>query len=212
MRKTYGKQPRKNDPKVTTLHKENSVCFRMIAPKKHRIDSNFSLTAIVTPVILQSVSWSSVRKSSTFIYRFYTFQGGGLSGPKVWNFTLYSDWNLHLGKPSKKKSMDFFSTLGGEVWAKSTLFKSVEKRVSLALFACFLPFLTAKFPKISQVNILQKNVTFARDRTIFCQQNFGENFDKNINFNANLYSRWHGLEKFAKYLGIQLKIWEKTWI
>ena len=39
----------------------------------------------------------------------------------------------------------------------------------------------------TQVNILQKSGTFARDRTNFCQQNFGENFDQNINFNANIY-------------------------
>ena len=41
-----------------------------------------------------------------------------------------------------------------------------------------------------------KSGTFAKDRANFCQQNFGKNFDKNINFDA----------KFAKYLGIQLKI------
>ena len=64
----------------------------------------------------------------------------------------------------------------------------------------------------TQVSILQKSGTFARDSTNFCQQNFGENFDQNINFNAKLYWRWHGLEKFAKYLGIQLKILQKTWI
>ena len=39
----------------------------------------------------------------------------------------------------------------------------------------------------SQVNILQKSITFARDRANFCQQNFGENFDKNINFIRNCY-------------------------
>ena len=38
-----------------------------------------------------------------------------------------------------------------------------------------------------QVNILQKSGTFARDHVNFCQQNFEENFDKNINFNAKLY-------------------------
>ena len=43
----------------------------------------------------------------------------------------------------------------------------------------------------AQVNILQKSGTFAMDRANFCQQNFGENFDKNINFNAKLYWRWH---------------------
>ena len=37
----------------------------------------------------------------------------------------------------------------------------------------------------AQVNILQKSGTFARDRANFCQQNFWENFDKNINFMQN---------------------------
>ena len=35
----------------------------------------------------------------------------------------------------------------------------------------------------TQVNILQKSGTFARDRANFCQQNF----DKNINFISKLY-------------------------
>ena len=39
----------------------------------------------------------------------------------------------------------------------------------------------------SQMMILQKSGTFARNRANFCQQNFGENFDKNINFNEKLY-------------------------
>ena len=43
----------------------------------------------------------------------------------------------------------------------------------------------------AQVNILQKSGTFAMDCANFCQQNIGENFDKNINFNAKLYWRWH---------------------
>ena len=34
----------------------------------------------------------------------------------------------------------------------------------------------------AQVNILQKNRTFARDRANFCQQNFGKNFDKKHHF------------------------------
>ena len=41
-----------------------------------------------------------------------------------------------------------------------------------------------------KVNILQKSITFARDCANFCQQNFGENFDRQFdNLNAKLYLR-----------------------
>ena len=35
--------------------------------------------------------------------------------------------------------------------------------------------------------LTKKSGTFAKDRANFCQQNFGENFDKNINFNTKLF-------------------------
>ena len=43
---------------------------------------------------------------------------------------------------------------------------------------------------LTPVNILQKSVIYARDRvssTNFCQPNFEDDFNRNINLNAKLY-------------------------
>ena len=66
----------------------------------------------------------------------------------------------------------------------------IESSKGLHLYADKLKFEPAdmQIQKKSQVNILQKSGTFARDCANFCQQNFEENFAKNIK-NMNLRSK-----------------------